>query len=81
MLRAVSAHGRGQGGPSPPLDFEFICQKKVVFSILRSKKTISPLLAPLEKILGKSPTAPPSGKNPSDAHVAADVIVILIVRW
>ena len=42
--------------------------KKVVFSILRGKKQISPLVAPLEKLLGKSSTAPPPGKNSYNAY-------------
>jgi len=59
---------RGQGDLAP-LDFEIISKKRLCFSISRGKKQISPLLAPLEKILGNSPTDLP-GKNPSDAHVA-----------
>jgi len=43
------ASEEGTGEPWPP---------KVVFSILRGKKQISPLLAPLEKNLGKSPPGP-----------------------
>jgi len=49
---------------------ENLLAKKVVFSISRGKKQTLPLLAPLEKILGKSTPGPP-GKNPSDAHGGA----------
>jgi len=58
--------GRGEQGGQAPLDFKII-SKNIVFSISRGKNQISPLLVPLEKILGKSPTGPP-GKNPSDAR-------------
>jgi len=41
--------------------------KKVVFLVLSGNKQISLILAP-GKILEKSPSAPPPGKNLSDAH-------------
>jgi len=42
--------------------------KKVVFLVLSGEKQISLLLASLEEFW-KNPLVPPSGKNPSDAHV------------
>jgi len=42
--------GRGAGRRLPPWIFKLLA-KKDVFSISRGKKRISPLLAPLEKIL------------------------------
>ena len=51
-----------------PLVFEIISKKRCFFNF-EGKKQISPLLDPLEKILGKSSSAPPRlEKNLSDAH-------------
>jgi len=49
--------GRGAGGPTPPWILK-LSAKKVVFSISRGKKQISPLLAPLEKFW-ENPLLPP----------------------
>jgi len=46
-----------------PLDFRKFQQKKVIFLVSNGKKRISPLLASPKKILGKSPSAPPSWKK------------------
>jgi len=54
--------GVGKGGLGPPWILKLLA-KKVIFSISRGKKQMSPLLAPLEEILGKSPTAPPWKKS------------------
>ena len=46
--------------------------KKAVFLVLSGKKQISPLLAPLEKLLEKS-TSALMDKNPSDVHAQKHV--------
>jgi len=51
-----------EGGP----EFEHF-SKKALFLVSSGKKQISPLSAPLEKLLEKSTSVPP-GKNPSNAH-------------
>jgi len=61
-------HGRRNGGPRPPLDFEIISKKWLFFQFSRDKNQISPLLAPPGKKFGKIPYCPPPRKNPSDAH-------------
>jgi len=61
--------GVGSSGFARPWILKLLA-KKVIFLISKGEKQISPLLAPLENFLGKSPIAPsPPGKNPSDAHV------------
>jgi len=75
---ALMGVGREGRGSRTPLDFE-IFSKKGVF--------ISPLLTPLEKFW-KNPLVPPPEKNPSDAHVRTQhvlvfclVITMLITTW
>ena len=69
--------GRGrQGWALAPPGFWNYKQKKVVFSISRGKKQISPLLAPPGKNFGKIPYLPPPGKNPSDAHASATALLV-----
>jgi len=53
----------GRGRPSPPWILILFAKKKVVFLIARGKNQISPLVAPLEKNLGQSPTAPAPWKK------------------
>jgi len=54
------SHGRRKGGSRGILK---LLAKKAVFSISSGENQISPLLAPLEKIWGKSPTGPPWKKS------------------
>ena len=68
-LPTLAGHGRRKGGKGHPRILK-LSVKKVVFSISRGTKQISPLLAPPGKTFGKIPYWPPPGKNPSDAHVA-----------
>jgi len=56
-----------KGGSKSPLGFWNYWQKKVVFSISRGKKQISPLPPPWKKIW-ENPLLAAPGKNPSDAH-------------
>jgi len=51
-----------------------ISEKKDVFLVSSCKKQISPLLAPLEKLLEKCTSDPP-GKIPSDAHAQKHIKV------
>ena len=73
MLRsALTGVGRGgRGEPWPPLHFEIISKKRLVFQFRGVKKQISPLLAPPGKNFGKIPYCSPPWKNPSDAHVCS----------
>ena len=57
---------RGAGRALPSLDFEIISKTRLFFQFRGVKTKFHHFC--LEKMLGKSPTAPPPGKNPSDAH-------------
>jgi len=61
--------GRGEGRPKPPLNLEII-SKKVVFSISRSKKQISPLSAPSWKKIWENPLLSP-WKKTSNGHASS----------
>jgi len=56
-----------EGGACPLQDFEIISKKGCFFQFRGLKTKCHHFWPPLEKILEKSPTAPP-GKNLSDAH-------------
>jgi len=48
----------GRGGLDPPLEFENISKKRLFFQFQGVKNKFHRFWPPLEKILGKSPTAP-----------------------
>ena len=60
-----SIHGprkRGRGGLGLPLDFQIISKKSCFFNFEGWKPNFTTFGSPLEKFLGKSPTAPPLEK-------------------
>ena len=61
MFVCVGVERRGRGRPCP-LDFEIICKKRLFFQFRGVKNKFHHFWHPLEKILGKSPTAPPLEK-------------------
>jgi len=76
--------GRGAGGALASLWILKLLAKKVVFSILRGKKQISPLLAPPGKIFGKIPYCLPwkkSSRHPWPCHDESENLLCLCWIW
>jgi len=63
-IRVVTMGVGGGRGPLDPPDFEIISKKRLFFEFRGVKKTnFTTFGSPLEKILKKSPTAPPWKKS------------------
>ena len=80
-----ASEGGRRRGSSHPLHFEIISKKRLFFQFRGVKTKFHHFWPPLENILGKSPTGPP-WKNPSDAHVIRNLIIlaqfcVLRIQW